>query len=187
MGHKTVYDNLWITVASYDVTLPNGKDGEYSVVEPKSQAVTIVAIDEEQRIILITEERFPLVKDELHEEESGILRLPMGGAGHKADAPLDAAKAELQEETGYVAQEWYEIGRCAPMSGLSSEQAIIYVARNLQQTNQNKQAEEAITEVTLLPIDEAVGLMMDRGVVDGQSAAAITMANRWLQQQKHNN
>lgn len=180
-GGKTIYENPWLMLREYDVTTPSGKAGTYSVIEPKSQAVTVVALDGEERVVLIAEERFPIIKDESHQEESSTLRLPMGGAGHEAESPLAAAQAELKEETGFEASEWEVVGKCAPINGLSTEEAIVYLARGLTQTNENKARQEGIDEaLQLLSFDDAVDAMMQRGTVDGQSLAAITMVRRWI-------
>lgn len=182
VGHKTLFENSWIRLNLFDVILPNGKSGTYSVIEPKSQAVTIVAIDQRGQVALIEEERFPLIKDELHTAPSYTLRLPMGGAGHEDDTPLKAAQEELREETGLVAKRWEHIGLCAPLSGLSSEKAMIYVATGLLQTNATSATDEGINDkITYVPLDRVAQVMMQRGVVDGQSLAAIAMTETWLQ------
>jgi hypothetical protein len=58
----TSFENKFMTIRTYSVTMPNGKLGEYGVVETHSQAVTIVALDDNDRVAFIHEERFPVAK-----------------------------------------------------------------------------------------------------------------------------
>jgi 8-oxo-dGTP pyrophosphatase MutT (NUDIX family) len=107
----------------------------------------------------------------------------MGSVNASDEPALEAAKRELQEETGLAADEWHEIGRFAPMSGLCSEVALVYIARGIQAAGEARpDGNEGIEDaVQWLPLDDAVSEMMkNREVVDAQSAAAIAMATVWL-------
>ncbi|MEM1007503.1 MAG: NUDIX hydrolase [Myxococcota bacterium] len=54
------------------------------------------------------------------------LEFPGGGMG--TSTPLEAAQNELREETGYVAEDWRQVGVFAPCIGLLDEQCVVFSA-----------------------------------------------------------
>ena len=94
---KVVYENPWIKVTHNDVLNPAGKLGIYGSVSFKNIAVGILAIDEEGYIYLVGQYRYAI--------DSYSWEIPEGGCPIAKD-PLDAAKRELKEETGIIANKW---------------------------------------------------------------------------------
>jgi ADP-ribose pyrophosphatase len=79
------------------------------------QAAVIVAIDDEDHVILVDQYRVPLGKR--------CLELPAGliGDEHDSDTALDAARRELEEETGYHCEAVEELGYFHSSPGMVSE------------------------------------------------------------------
>ncbi len=88
---------------------------EYVSRARNMQAAVIVAIDDEDHVLLVDQYRVPLGKR--------CLELPAGliGDEHDNDTALDAAQRELEEETGYRCEAVEELGYFHSSPGMVSE------------------------------------------------------------------
>lgn len=59
-SRELVYENAWIQVFHDEVTRPDGEPGVYGVVHPKTMAVGVVAIDDEDRVALVGQHRYTI-------------------------------------------------------------------------------------------------------------------------------
>ena len=119
---RVAYENPWITVWHDEVIRPDGQPGIYGTVHYKNGAVAVVARDEQDRVHLVGHYRYTL---DLYSWE-----LPEGGAAEGEDR-REAARRELQEETGYRAAHWQEILRAHLSNSVSDEEAFCYLATGL--------------------------------------------------------
>src|SRR5579872_255456 len=95
------------------------REGHWEYVERTNAtgAALIVAVTDEQKLLLVEQYRIP-VHCRTIELPAGIIGDEPGGA-HESDA--DAAKRELLEETGYAAGRIEELTTGPSSSGLTSE------------------------------------------------------------------
>ena len=113
------FDNPWISVIDHKVTHPDGSPGEYGVVRFKNRAIGILPIDDEGCTWLVGQHRFPL--------DRYSWELPEGG-GPLKEAPLQAAKRELEEETGLTAKTWLPLAEMDLSNSVTDEAAISFIA-----------------------------------------------------------
>ncbi|ADR20090.1 NUDIX domain-containing protein [Marivirga tractuosa] len=157
------YDNPWIRVEEDNVINPSGKKGIYGRVHFKNVAVGIVPIDNEGNTWLVGQYRYPL--DEYSWE------IPEGGCpiGEKE---LDAAKRELKEETGLIAEHWEEFLRIHTSNSVSDERGVVFIAKDLTQGNTQFEETEDL-KIKKLPLEEAFQMVMDGEITDSISMAAL--------------
>ena len=93
------------------VELDNGRSYSRDVVE-HGPAVVVLPINQDGKLLLIRQFRYA-IKDYLLEAPAGAIDID--------EAPLDAAKRELQEETGYVAKDWLYCGGMYLAPGFCNE------------------------------------------------------------------
>ncbi|MGI9311325.1 MAG: NUDIX hydrolase, partial [bacterium] len=80
------------------------------------------------------------------------------------ESPLDAAKRELREETGWRAEAWESLGSTLTTPGFCDERLHVFAASELTRGSAEPQPHEFI-EVHWKPLDE-VAEMARRGEID---------------------
>jgi len=119
---KQVYDcKLFQVTEDKAVDIKTKFEIKRSVVRHAGSAV-MMAVDDKKRILLVRQYRLPADKH--------LWELPAGkvDAGEK---PLDAAKRELVEETGYKAKKWTKLVSFWPSPGYVGERMTIFLATDL--------------------------------------------------------
>jgi ADP-ribose pyrophosphatase len=92
-----------------------------SVVRHNGSAV-MMAVDEKKRILLVRQYRLPAGRY--------LWELPAGKVD-EGETPLQAARRELIEETGYRARKWQKLSSFFPSPGFVAERMTIYLATEL--------------------------------------------------------
>ena len=151
------------------VTLGNGVETEYDIlVFPGASA--IVPLPDRETVLLIRQYRHAIGGD--------IWEIPAGtfNAGEK---PLDCAMRELPEETGYRAATWHDLGKIIPIPGHSNKRVHLFLAMDLEKTEQNLDADE-ILHVEKVRFDDAITMTLDGRIMDAKSICALFMAQMFF-------
>lgn len=165
---RTVYENRWIHVREDAVVGPGGP-GIYGVVRMQQPSVFVVAVDEHDRMCLVTLERYP----------SGLTSLEVPSGGSDGEDPLRAAQRELREESGYEARSWEPLGRMFALNGIADAPEHVFLARELfpsSRADAHDQSEEGIEAVSWVPFGEVLEMIGDGRITDGESIAAVLYA-----------
>jgi len=150
----TVYENPWIEVHHDEVTRPDGTSGVYGVVHFRTRAIGMVVVDRDGRVLLVGQHRYPLGRYSWE--------IPEGGAAMDED-PLDGARRELAEETGYSARAWRELLRFTPSNSVTDEEGVLYVATDVAAGRASPDPTEQL-EVRWVTLEEAIA-MVDSGEI----------------------
>ena len=162
LSSKVVYDNPWIRVREDAVVHPDGGRGIYGVVHYKNVAVGVLALDGED-IYLVGQYRYPLKRYSWE--------IPEGGCPEGEDT-LDAARRELEEETGLRASRWRKLGEAHLSNSVSDELAVWYEATGLTQGVGRPEGSEEL-RVRRVPFGEAVRMVLEGEITDSVSVIAI--------------
>lgn len=135
----------WLTIRSDKVVLPSGQLSDYhTMVCP--DWVSIMAITVDARLVLVEQYRHPI--------ERTIVEFPAGSVDAADKTPLDAAKRELLEETGYISDEWHFLGACAANPARQTNQSFGYLTFNAKKTGASKPEETEFIRTKLVPLEE---------------------------------
>ncbi len=162
LGSRPVYENDWISVRGDEVVRPDGAPGIYGVVHYKNTAVGVLPV-EDDHVYLVGQYRYPL--------ESYSWEIPEGGCPEGED-PLQAARRELREETGFEADRWEKLGEADLSNSVADERAVWFLATGLVPGEQQPEGTEVIG-VRRVPLGEALAMALDGRMRDALSQLAI--------------
>jgi ADP-ribose pyrophosphatase len=167
-GEEVFHGNL-LRVRRDVVRLPDGSQGarEY-ILHPG--AVLIVPLFGDGRVLLERQFRYP------HRRE--FIELP-AGKKEAGEPPLETAKRELLEETGYAAAEWRHFGIIHNAIGYSNEGIEMYLATGLEKRQAKLDAGEFL-EIFTLPLEDAVAMVKDGRITDAKTMAALLWVKAFL-------
>jgi 8-oxo-dGTP pyrophosphatase MutT (NUDIX family) len=163
LSRGVAYQNPWITVYHDEVVRPDGRPGIYGVVHFRNRAVGVVALDERDRVLLVGQYRYTL--------SAYSWEIPEGGAAEGED-PLDAARRELREETGYSAGRWELLLRAHLSNSVSDEEALCYLATDLRAGDACPEGTERL-EVRWVPFAEALEMAARGEITDALSLLGL--------------
>ncbi len=96
-----------------------------------SGIVGIAAVTDEEKLLLVEQYRIPVA--------ARVIELPAGLAGDTpetaAEPLIDAARRELLEETGYVAETMEFLTEGPPTAGMTTEVITLFLARGLRKVH----------------------------------------------------
>lgn len=114
-------------------------------------AVGVVAINEHAELLLIKQYRHPIGQM--------MWEVPAGLLDTTNEDPLEAAKRELHEETGYSASTWNVLVDFASSSGGSTEAVRVYLAQGLTahpEGKPNGEDEESLLEPQFIGLQDVL-------------------------------
>jgi len=159
--------NWLITVRTDTVRLPDNHYAERSVVTHPG-AVAILALDDDQRVLMIRQYRHPVGRL--------LWEIPAGLRDTAGESPLQTAQRELLEETGYRAREWHALVDYFTSPGFTTERLRIFLARGLEQAadrGHEPEGEEKFLVTRWVPLPDAVGLVLAGKLHNGPAITGI--------------
>jgi len=163
---EEVFSGRLLKVRRDRVRLPDGSESAREYIRHPG-AVAIVALFEDGRVLLERQFRYPLGRV--------FVEIPAGKLEPGEDH-LATGKRELLEETGYVAREWRRLGEIHNAIGYSDEVIEIWLARGLEQ-RQQQLAEGEFLEVFSLPLAEAQAMARDGRLTDVKTIVGLLWAD----------
>jgi len=169
VARDVVFSGSLLHVRRDSVRLPDGKLTTREFITHPG-AVVMVAELPSGKLLFERQFRYPL--------DRVFLEFPAGKI-HPGENPLLTAQRELQEETGYVAEDWHYLGVIHPCIGYSDERIEIFFARGLSLVGHARDDGEFL-EVLELGLTEAMEAVRAGRITDGKSIAGLLWAERVL-------
>ncbi len=166
---ETVFDGKIMHVRRDKVQLSDGSEAYREVVD-HSGGVCVLALDNERRVLLVRQFRYP---------RELILREIPAGKLEPGEDPFDAAKRELKEETGATAGKWESLGEILPTPAYCGEIIRMYMARDLT-FGDTKLDEGEFLELERIDFDVLVQQVLRGEVRDAKTVAAVLKAKLLL-------
>lgn len=128
-SREVVFDGLVWNVVRDVVDLGAAGEVTRDYIEHPG-AVAVIAIDEDDRVVLVHQYRHP----------AGVVEweIPAGLRDVDDEEPVATAARELAEEAFVSADEWYRLAEVVTTPGSSSETIIVYLARGLHEIGEDE-------------------------------------------------
>jgi ADP-ribose diphosphatase len=152
------------------VELPDGKRSTRDIAGHPG-AVCIVAIDRDDRVLLVRQWR--------HAAGRSLLEIPAGTLDRHPDGSIEehagAAARELEEETGYRAATWRYLGGCFTAPGFTSEFIHLHLATDLVPAHVDRLGpdEDERLEFEPMPFRDAVAMAERGGFEDAKTIVGL--------------
>jgi 8-oxo-dGTP pyrophosphatase MutT (NUDIX family) len=166
---RSLLKDRWIDVRADNCITPAGTDISPYYVLAYPDWVHVVAMTPERSLVLVRQYR--------HAAGEVFLELPGGMLDAADTSPEQAARRELEEETGYIAQNWQLISSLYPNPATHTNRVHVYLATGATRDRvQSLDEGEEGLEVLTLPVQQVVDGL--RGGLLGQSThvSAVVLA-----------
>ena len=169
LSSKQIFDGKVVKLYVDTVELPNGKEAVREIVRHPG-AVCVVPVTDDGQVIMVRQFRYPF--------NSIMLEIPAGKL-EPGENPEDAVRRELEEESGAVAGKIQHIGELYTTVAILDEKIQIYLATELEFIDSHPDEDEFV-EVTKIPLNQLVDMVMSGEIKDAKTQIAILKADRIL-------
>ncbi len=163
---EEIFDGEVVYLFKDTVELPNGKTATREAIRHIG-AVAIVPLTDDGKVIIERQFRYPLNRV--------ITEIPAGKLESKTEDRLAAARRELEEETGYIADLWTELGTYCPAAAYCDEVITIYLAKELHKGTRKLDDDEFLN-IREVPLDDLVRDILEGKIADGKTQVGLLKA-----------
>lgn len=166
ISRKQIFKGKIIELCIDQVRLPDGKTASRELVFHPG-AVAIIPVTKDDKIVMVKQYRKPL--------EKILLEIPAGKIELTDQNKLEqTAKRELEEETGYQANQWKAITSMYVSPGFADEFVHIFYASELTKVlNPKSQDDDEFIELYELTLTEAKKAIKDGLIADAKTIFAV--------------
>ena len=166
ISREEIFDGAVLHVVKDKILLPDGNTSFREFCLHKG-AVAVVPVTDENEVILVRQFRYA------HHRE--FLEIPAGKFDFIGEDPLEAAKRELEEETGARADRYTDLGILDTTPALIDEKIHMFLAEGLS-FGESHPDEDEFLSVERIPLSELVDMVMAGKIRDGKTQIAILKA-----------
>ena len=152
------------------MTLPDGRAAVREAVRHPG-ASAIVPVDAEGNVALVRQYRAPIAQV--------LLEIPAGKLDYKGEDRLEAARRELQEETGLTAENWVHLTDIVTAPGFCDEVISIYLATGLSE-GEDRPDDDEFLNVVRMPMDTLMEMAARGEITDAKTLAGLLLAEKAL-------
>ncbi len=171
LASETVFEGHVFSLHRDTVAMPGGGDGVRDVVRHPG-AVAVVALDDEDRVLLLRQYRHPVGRY--------LWELPAGLRDTDGEPPVETAKRELAEEVQLAAGRWSLLASVLNSPGVSDELVHVYLAEELSDVARPAdfvvEHEEADMTVERVPLADAVQRVFDGDIRNSSAVVGVLAA-----------
>jgi 8-oxo-dGTP pyrophosphatase MutT (NUDIX family) len=167
LGSETVYTCRVFSLAKHRNRSPRTGEVHDFFVLDSSDWVNIVPITPDDQVVLIRQYR--------HGVDDITLEVPGGMVDAADPSPLEAARREMREETGYDSTDVVPLGSIHPNPAIQANRCHTFLARSVVKLHEPQFDTTEETEVVLVPLTDVPDLIR-RGLI---SHALVVVAFYW--------
>lgn len=164
LDRKPIFDSPWIRLREDRFRHRKGVEGRYPVCGFRRTACGVLALDAEDRVILVGQWRYPL------EEYSWEI---VEGGGEIDESPFQCIQRELAEEAGLRAATWEPLAYANLTNSSTDEEAFLFLATDLSEAlGQEPDAEEELG-LHREPFGDCLARALQGEIRDGMTLIAL--------------
>jgi ADP-ribose pyrophosphatase len=168
---KLNYQGRKFSFNVHEIQLPNGATGEWEYINHPGGALA-VPINAEGRLVLVKQYRFPT--------QGRVLEFPAGTL-EVGETPATTIKREVEEETGYRAHKWQDLGEFFLAPGYCDEIIYVFLAQELEKLAvQPAGDDDEDIEIVLMTPAEFEAAIYAGESIDAKSIAAYFLARKFI-------
>ena len=161
MKKKKIYEGKILGLSVYNGKI-EGRKVKREIIEHRG-ASAMLAFDEENKVILVKQHRFP---------HGYVLEIPAGTL-EKREKPIKCAFRELEEETGYSAKKMTPLITYYPSIGYNSEKIYCFIASGLKKIPNLKLDDDEILSVVKMDLKKVIRMIKNGEIQDSKTICAI--------------
>lgn len=160
---EPIFQGKVISLQVDTVRLPDGKEATREIVKHPGAAAVIPLLGDKEKMIVVEQYRKPLEKSQVE--------IPAGKLDQGED-PMEAAKRELEEETGYAAGTIKHVSSFYTSPGFADEILHLYVAEGLTRGSVNLDEDEFL-EIDAISLEQAEQYIAEGRISDAKTIMAV--------------
>jgi 8-oxo-dGTP pyrophosphatase MutT (NUDIX family) len=164
IDRRLVYDSPWIRIREDRFRHRKGAEGRYAVCGFRRTACGVLALDDQDRVVLVGQWRYPL--------EAYSWEIPEGG-GDAAESPFEAMRRELAEEAGLDARVWEPLAFYHPSNSSTEEEAFLFLATGLRPAVGHHAEDDEELMLLHEPFDACLQRVQSGEITDGLTVVAL--------------
>lgn len=160
---EQIYKGHVVSLKKDTVLCPNGEQSLREIITHRGGIAILVKVDD--KFIIEKQFRYALGKE--------IYELPAGKL-EADEEPLEAAKRECLEETGYKPLEMIHLGDMSPTCGYSTEIIHFYYCPKSIKAERHLDSDEVI-DLMYLSLEEIEQMIKNDQIIDSKILAVLTL------------
>ncbi len=160
---EQIYKGHVVSLKKDTVLCPNGEQSIREIVTHRGGVAILIKVDD--KFIIEKQYRYALDQE--------IYELPAGKL-EEGEVPIEAAKRECLEETGYKPLEMIHLGDMSPTCGYSSEIIHFYYCPKSVKAERHLDSDEVI-DIMYMSLKEIEALIKEDKIVDSKILAVLSL------------
>jgi ADP-ribose diphosphatase len=167
IASRRVYNGRVLNLDIDTVKFPDGSEGELEVIRHPGASAVVPLLDDPS----VADPRIVLLRQYRYAANGFIYEIPAGRL-EPGESPLECARRELEEETGYRAASIEPLVSIWTTPGFTDERIHLFVAWGLEPGPERRERDEFLTSVAF-PRTRVMQLLEQGEIPDAKTAVAL--------------
>lgn len=163
------YETPRLRIFKYKTAYPNKKLKDYFVIDRYGDFSVVIPLFPDMKTVLVGQYRVPV--------EDYSWEYPMGSVRDKT--PLQMAKQELKEETGFSAKKYTKLGVFNVAPGYSNQKMHVFVAEGLIEGEPSPEPFEYL-DTKKIKLETVKSMVKDGTIIDSPTVLANFLLEQYL-------